>query len=142
MSLGPAKRALILSIVGVSGSEVRVPPAAIYGAARAVNSNGLSHRGARPAPPAPLSHPRPVVPTPQRPINSRLNFNFISYRYCSKKIKCERTAERFTRVYWQFCSRYGNATMQINSKKPATGQHCPSLLFGSRGIAFIPLMEK
>ncbi|KAL4712792.1 hypothetical protein ACJJTC_011862 [Scirpophaga incertulas] len=42
--LGPAKRALILSIVGVSGSEVRVPPAAIYGTARAVNSNGLSHR--------------------------------------------------------------------------------------------------
>lgn len=41
--VGPAKRALILSIVGVSGSEVRVPPAAIYGAARAVNSNGLSH---------------------------------------------------------------------------------------------------
>lgn len=39
--VGPAKRALILSIVGVSGSEVRVPPAAIYGAARAVNSNGL-----------------------------------------------------------------------------------------------------
>ncbi|CAH4005482.1 unnamed protein product [Pieris brassicae] len=64
MSLGPAKRALILSIVGVSGSEVRVPPAAIYGAARAVNSNGLSHRGARPAPPAPLYRPRPVVPTP------------------------------------------------------------------------------
>lgn len=44
--LGPAKRALILSIVGVSGSEVRVPPAAIYGAARAVNSNGFPHRRA------------------------------------------------------------------------------------------------
>ncbi|CAB3230943.1 unnamed protein product [Arctia plantaginis] len=49
-TLGPAKRALILSIVGVSGSEVRVPPAAIYGAARAVNSNGLSHRRASSVP--------------------------------------------------------------------------------------------
>lgn len=43
-AVGSAKRALILSIVGVSGSGVRVPPAAIYGTARAVNSNSLSHR--------------------------------------------------------------------------------------------------
>ncbi|CAG9784335.1 unnamed protein product [Diatraea saccharalis] len=54
--LGPAKRALILSIVGVSGSEVRVPPAAIYGTARAVNSNGLSHRRRTRSPPHAL-HP-------------------------------------------------------------------------------------
>lgn len=49
--MGLAKRALILSIVGVSGSEVRVPPAAIHGTGRAVNSNGLPHRA--------LRHPRP-----------------------------------------------------------------------------------
>lgn len=61
-AVGSAKRALILSIVGVSGSEVRVPPAAIYGAARAVNSNGLP-----PIPPPATSRPRALHPvTPHK----------------------------------------------------------------------------
>lgn len=32
--------------------------------------------------------------------------------------------------------------MQINSEEAAAGQRCPSLLFGSREIAFMSLMEK
>ncbi|CAK1550002.1 unnamed protein product [Leptosia nina] len=67
MSLGPAKRALILSIVGVSGSEVRVPPAAIYGAARAVNSNGLSHHTAL----SPAGARLPTLEPPVPPIPPR-----------------------------------------------------------------------
>ncbi|CAH0725926.1 unnamed protein product, partial [Brenthis ino] len=35
-----------------------------------------------------------------------------------------------------------NPAMQINSEEAVAGQRCPSLLFGSRGIAFMSLMEK
>ncbi|CAH2104523.1 unnamed protein product [Euphydryas editha] len=64
-AVGLAKRALILSIVGVSRSEVRVPPAAIYGAARAVNSNSLSHCARSPlllTSRASTGRPHPVTP--------------------------------------------------------------------------------